>query len=109
VLRFSSFSPKLKDTDQKQFKTASEVMFITRLQRIKTHTHTHTHTQREREREREGRKRLQCSRTQSRYFYAQAHKQKTSNQTELQRKMFDTEHLIYNQRCSQYKSDRDSL
>ena len=41
--------------------------------------------------------------------YAQAHKQETSNQTELQRKMFDTEHLIYNQRCSQYKSDTDSL
>jgi len=44
-------------------------------------------------------KRLLCSSTQAR----------TSNQTELQRKMFDTEHLIYNQRCSQYKSDTDSL
>ena len=52
---------------------------------------------------------FQCSRTQSRDFYAQAHKQDISNQTELQRKMFDTEHLIYNQRCSQYKSDTDSL
>jgi len=30
------------------------------------------------------------------------------NQTELQRKMFDVDHLIYNQWCSQYKSDTDS-
>jgi len=52
---------------------------------------------------------FQCSRTQSRDLYAQAHKQETSNQTELQGKLFDTEHLIYNQRCSQYKSDIDSL
>jgi len=40
--------------------------------------------------------------------YAQAHKQETSIQTELQRKMFEVEHLIYNQWCSQYKSDTDS-
>jgi len=49
-----------------------------------------------------------CSWTQSRYFYAQAQLQETSNQTELQRKMFDVEHLIYNQWCSQYKSDTNS-
>jgi len=50
--------------------------------------------------------------------YAQAHKQETSNaqaqpqetsnQTELQRSLFEFEHLIYNQWCSQYKSDTDS-
>jgi len=51
---------------------------------------------------------FQYSRTQSRDFYAQARKQETSNQTELQKRMFDTEHLIYNQRCSQYKSDTNS-
>jgi len=39
---------------------------------------------------------------------AQAHKQETSIQTELQRNMFEVEHLIYNQRCSQNKSDTDS-
>ena len=39
---------------------------------------------------------------------AQAHKQETSNQTELQRSLFEFEHLIYNQWCSQYKSDTDS-
>jgi len=39
---------------------------------------------------------------------AQAHKQDTSNQTELQRSLFEFEHLIYNQWCSQYKSDTDS-
>ena len=44
-----------------------------------------------------------------RYFYAQAQLQESSNQTELQRKMFEIEHLIYNQWCSQYKSDTDSL
>ena len=38
----------------------------------------------------------------------QAQLQETSNQTELQRKMFEVEHLIYNQWCSQYKSDTDS-
>jgi len=38
-------------------------------------------------------------------FYAQAQLQETSNQRELQRKMFEVEHLIYNQCCSQYKSD----
>jgi len=37
--------------------------------------------------------------------YAQAQLQETSIQTELQRKMFEVEHLIYNQWCSQYKSD----
>jgi len=41
--------------------------------------------------------------------YAQAQLQETSNQTELQRNLFEFEHLIYNQRCSQYKSDTDSL
>jgi len=40
--------------------------------------------------------------------YVQAHKQETSIQIELQRKMFEVEHLIYNQWCSQYKSDTDS-
>jgi len=39
---------------------------------------------------------------------AQAHKQETSNQTELQRSLFVFVHLIYNQWCSQYKSDTDS-
>jgi len=33
--------------------------------------------------------------------YAQAQKQETSNQTELHRKMFEVEHLKYNQWCSQ--------
>jgi len=37
--------------------------------------------------------------------YAQAQLQETSNQTELQRNLFEIEHLIYNQWCSQYKSD----
>jgi len=41
--------------------------------------------------------------------YAQAQKQETSRQTKLHRKMFGIEHLIYNQWCSQYKSDTDSL
>ena len=40
--------------------------------------------------------------------YAQAQLQESSNQTELQRKLFEVEHLIYNQCCSQYKSDTDS-
>ena len=40
---------------------------------------------------------------------AQAHKQETSNQTELQEKCLTPEHLIYNKRCSQYKSDTHSL
>ena len=48
-----------------------------------------------------------CSWTQSRHIYAQAQLQETSNQTDLQRKMFEVEHLIYNQWCSQYKSDTD--
>ena len=39
-------------------------------------------------------------------FIAQAHKQDI--QTELQRNLFEVEHLIYNQWCSQYKSDTDS-
>jgi hypothetical protein len=38
--------------------------------------------------------------------YAQAQKQETSKQTKLHRKMFEVEHLIYNQWCSQYKSDK---
>jgi len=41
--------------------------------------------------------------------YAQAHKQETSIQTELQRNLFEVEHLIYYQWCSQYKSDTNSL
>jgi len=40
--------------------------------------------------------------------YTQAQLQETSNQTKLQRIMFEVEHLIYNQWCSQYKSDTDS-
>jgi len=40
--------------------------------------------------------------------YAQAELQETSIQTELQRKLFEVEHLIYNQWCSLYKSDTDS-
>jgi len=40
--------------------------------------------------------------------YAQAQLQETSIQTELQRKLFEVEHLIYNKWCSQYKSDTDS-
>ena len=40
---------------------------------------------------------------------AQAHQQETSIQTELQRNMFEVEHLIYNQWCSQYKPYTDSL
>jgi len=39
---------------------------------------------------------------------AQAHKQETSIQTELQRNLFEVEHLIYNHWCSQCKSDTDS-
>jgi len=40
--------------------------------------------------------------------YAQAHKQETSIQIELQRNLFEVEHLIYNQWYSQCKSDTDS-
>jgi len=40
--------------------------------------------------------------------YAQVQKQETSWQTKLHRKMFEVEHLIYNQWCWQYKSDTDS-
>ena len=36
---------------------------------------------------------------------AQAQLQETSIQTKLQKKLFEVEHLIYNQWCSQYKSD----
>ena len=39
---------------------------------------------------------------------AQAHKQETYNQADLHRKLFEFEHLIYNQWCSQYKSVTDS-
>jgi len=64
-------------------------------------------------------KRLQITQAQLQEIsYAQAHKQETSfaqaqlqetsNQTELQKILFEVEHLIYNQWCSQYKSDRDS-
>jgi len=41
-------------------------------------------------------------------YNAQAHKQETYNQTELQRNLFEFEHLIYNQWCSQYKTETDS-
>jgi len=41
-------------------------------------------------------------------YNAQAQLQETSIQTELQRKLFEVEHLIYNQWCSQYKSDTNS-
>jgi len=41
-------------------------------------------------------------------FIAQTHKQDTSIQTELQRSLFEVEHLIYNQWCSQYRSDTNS-
>jgi len=41
--------------------------------------------------------------------YAQAHKQETYKQTDLHRKLFEFEHLIYNQWCSQYKSITDFL
>jgi len=40
--------------------------------------------------------------------YAQPQLKETSNQTELQRNLFEVEHFIYNQWCSQYKSDTDS-
>ena len=36
---------------------------------------------------------------------SQAHKQETSIQTELQTNMFEVEHLIYNQWCSQYNTN----
>jgi len=38
--------------------------------------------------------------------YAQARLQETSIQIELQRKLFEVEHWICNQWCSQYKSDK---
>ena len=38
---------------------------------------------------------------------AQAHRQDTFNQTKLQRNLFEFEQLLYNQWCSQYKSDTD--
>jgi len=41
--------------------------------------------------------------------YAQVQLQETSNQTELQRIFFEFEHLIYNQWCSQYKSNTNFL
>ena len=41
--------------------------------------------------------------------YAQAQLQETSDQNEIQRNLFEFEHLIYNQRFSQYKSDTYSL
>jgi len=41
-------------------------------------------------------------------LYAHAQLQETSIQTELQRNLFEVEHLIYNQWCSQYKSDTGS-
>jgi len=39
---------------------------------------------------------------------ALAQLQETSIQTELLRKLFEVEHLIYNQWCSQHKSDTNS-
>ena len=64
-------------------------------------------------------KRLQTTQAQMQEIsYAPEHNQETSNaqvqlqetsiQTELQRKLFEVEHLIYNQWCSQYKSDTNS-
>jgi len=61
-------------------------------------------------------KRLQTTQAQLQEIsYARGHNQETSNsqallketsiQTELQRKNFEVEHLIYNQWRSQYKSD----
>ena len=38
--------------------------------------------------------------------YAQAQLQGTSIQTKLQTNMFEVEHLIYNQWCSQYNSEK---
>ena len=40
--------------------------------------------------------------------YAQEQLQETSIQTKLQRNLFEVEHLIYNQWCSQCKLDTDS-
>jgi hypothetical protein len=40
--------------------------------------------------------------------YAQTQLQETSIQTKLKRNLFEVEHLIYNEWCSQYKSDTDS-
>ena len=39
---------------------------------------------------------------------AQARKQETSNQTELQVNLFEVEHLISDQWCSQYRPNTDS-
>jgi len=55
------------------------------------------------------RKRLQITQAQLKDIsYAPEHNQETSIQTLLQRKMFEVEHLIYNQWCSQYKSDTET-
>ena len=55
-------------------------------------------------------KRLQTTQAQfQETSYAQAQLQETSNQTELQRNLFEFEHLIYNQWCSQYKSNTNFL
>ena len=48
------------------------------------------------------------AKTSKRHQTTQAQLQETSNQTELQRNLFEVEHLIYNQWCSQYKSDTNS-
>jgi len=54
-------------------------------------------------------KRLQITQAQLQEIsYAPEHNQETSIQTELQRKKFEVEHLIYSQWCSQYKSDTNS-
>ena len=55
-------------------------------------------------------KRLQTTQAQLQEIsYAQELNQETSIQTKLQRNLFEVEHLIYNQWCSQYKLDTDSL
>jgi len=49
------------------------------------------------------------AKTSKRLQITQAQLQETSDQTEIQRNLFEFEHLIYNKWCSQYKSDTDSL
>ena len=48
------------------------------------------------------------AKTSKRLQTTQAQLQETSIQTKLQRKMFEVEHLTYNQWCSQYKSNTAS-
>ena len=47
--------------------------------------------------------------TSKRLSYALVQLQETYKQTDLHRKLFEFEHFIYNQWCSQYKSITDSL